>query len=208
MFESKRTKWPFVRLLHENNQISLSNQSSYNTWYFSNIYYKIFLWWREETIEIEWERVELFIPAICFKCSKLSPPWHSSIFGTLLIVKSVVQEYSNYQCNSWWRIENGIQKVIELQNQSEKKKHIISLTNFCLVCLSWEKKLTHPALVWAGPWSALIVNSLKYSGMDKPKKRDTPTINRFRIEFMLVNCKNDRPTEAENQQNITIVTRP
>jgi hypothetical protein len=29
-----------------------------------------------------------------------------------------------------------------------------------------------------------------------PKKRATPVIKRFLIEFMLVNCKNDSPTEA------------
>jgi len=32
--------------------------------------------------------------------------------------------------------------------------------------------------------------------MDKPKKRETPQIKRFLIEFMLVNCKNDSPTDA------------
>jgi hypothetical protein len=31
-------------------------------------------------------------------------------------------------------------------------------------------------------------------------------IKRFLIEFMLVNCKNDSPTEAE--KNITIIIRP
>jgi len=40
------------------------------------------------------------------------------------------------------------------------------------------------------------VYSLKYSGTEKPKKRATPVIKRFLIEFMLVNCKNDSPTEA------------
>jgi len=50
------------------------------------------------------------------------------------------------------------------------------------------------------------VYSLKYSGIDKPKKRATPVIKRFLIEFMLVNCKNDSPTEAE--KNITIIIRP
>jgi hypothetical protein len=50
------------------------------------------------------------------------------------------------------------------------------------------------------------VYSLKYSGIDKPKKRATPVIKRFLIEFMLVNCKNDSPTEAE--KNIIIIIRP
>jgi len=40
------------------------------------------------------------------------------------------------------------------------------------------------------------VYSLKYSGIEKPKKRATPVMKRFLIEFMLVNCKNDSPTEA------------
>lgn len=50
-------------------------------------------------------------------------------------------------------------------------------------------------------------NSLKYSGIDKPKKRATPVIKRFLIEFMLVNCKNDRPTEAENNRKISLKWR-
>lgn len=59
-------------------------------------------------------------------------------------------------------------------------------------------ELTHPAFVWAGAWWAIILYSLKYSGTDKPKNKDTPTIKRFLIEFMFVNCKKDSPTEAEN----------
>jgi hypothetical protein len=43
------------------------------------------------------------------------------------------------------------------------------------------------------------VYSLKYSGTDNPKKKATPVIKRFLIEFMFVNCKNDSPTEAENK---------
>lgn len=42
--------------------------------------------------------------------------------------------------------------------------------------------------------------SLKYSGTDKPKKRATPVMKRFLIEFMFVNCKNDSPTEALNKK--------
>jgi hypothetical protein len=49
------------------------------------------------------------------------------------------------------------------------------------------------------------VYSLKYSGIDNPKKRETPTIKRFLIEFMLVNCKNDSPTEAETAKKITVI---
>jgi hypothetical protein len=47
------------------------------------------------------------------------------------------------------------------------------------------------------------VNSLKYSGIDNPKKRETPVIKRLLIEFMLVNCKNDSPTEAEKHKIIS-----
>jgi len=49
------------------------------------------------------------------------------------------------------------------------------------------------------------VYSLKCSGIDMPKKRATPVIKRFLIEFMLVNCKNDSHTEAE--KNMTIIIR-
>jgi hypothetical protein len=49
------------------------------------------------------------------------------------------------------------------------------------------------------------VYSLKYSGIDMPKKRATPVIKRFLIEFMLVNCKNDSPTEAEKQKILLVI---
>lgn len=48
--------------------------------------------------------------------------------------------------------------------------------------------------------------SRKYSGMDKPKKRATPVMKRFLIEFIFVNCKNDNPTEAlDKKKNILSV---
>jgi len=43
--------------------------------------------------------------------------------------------------------------------------------------------------------------------MDKPKKRETPQIKRFLIEFMLVNCKNDSPTEAAKTKLAIVITR-
>lgn len=51
-------------------------------------------------MEVEREGVELFIPAISIECSKLGPPWHSPVFGTILVIKSVVQEHSSNECNS------------------------------------------------------------------------------------------------------------
>jgi hypothetical protein len=36
----------------------------------------------------------------------------------------------------------------------------------------------------------------KYSGTDKPRKMETPTIKRLRMEFMFVNCKKESPTAA------------
>jgi hypothetical protein len=53
----------------------------------------------------------------------------------------------------------------------------------------------------------LAVYSLKYSGTDKPKKKATPVMNRFLIEFMFVNCKNDSPTEAENKNTLILMYR-
>jgi hypothetical protein len=50
------------------------------------------------------------------------------------------------------------------------------------------------------------VYSLKYSGIDMPKNRAMPVIKRFLIEFMLVNCKNDSPTEAEKQKINKIIS--
>lgn len=44
--------------------------------------------------------------------------------------------------------------------------------------------------------------SLKYSGIDNPRKRETPVMKRFLIEFMFVNCRNDNPTEAGNKRDV------
>lgn len=70
--------------------------------------------WREETVEIEREGVELLITAVTLKCPKFNPPWHSSISGTFLVVKCVVQENCNNQCNSWGWEEDSIKEIIEL----------------------------------------------------------------------------------------------
>jgi len=56
--------------------------------------------WREKPVEVERKGVELFISGISIKCSKLGPPWHSPIFGAILVIKSVVQEHSNNESNS------------------------------------------------------------------------------------------------------------
>jgi len=44
-----------------------------------------------------------------------------------------------------------------------------------------------------------MVYRKKYSGTERPRKMETPTIKRLRMEFMLVNCKKDSPTAAERQ---------
>lgn len=51
----------------------------------------------------------------------------------------------------------------------------------------------------------------KYSGTDKPRKMETPTIKRLRMEFMLVNCKKESPTAAEVRQSRCVrleITKP
>lgn len=57
---------------------------------------------------------------------------------------------------------------------------------------------TQPALVRTRPWRP-VQYSLKNCGIDIPRNRDNPVINRFLIEFMLVNCRNDRPTEPAEE---------
>jgi hypothetical protein len=47
----------------------------------------------------------------------------------------------------------------------------------------------------------------KYSGTDRPRKMETPTIKRLRMEFMLVNCKKESPTAAESQTKQMCETR-
>jgi hypothetical protein len=50
--------------------------------------------------------------------------------------------------------------------------------------------------VCAGPDRELVIYREKYSGIDKPRKSETPTMKRLRIEVMLVNCRKDSPTAA------------
>ena len=47
-----------------------------------------------------------------------------------------------------------------------------------------------------------MVYRKKYSGTERPRKMETPTIKRLRMEFMLVNCKKDSPTAAESQRKV------
>jgi hypothetical protein len=41
----------------------------------------------------------------------------------------------------------------------------------------------------------------KYSGIDKPRKSETPIMKRLRIEFILVNCIKESPTAADDTTN-------
>jgi hypothetical protein len=59
---------------------------------------------------------------------------------------------------------------------------------------------THSAFVCAGPDRELVINREKYSGIDKPRKSETPTMKRLRIEFILVNCRKDKPTAAGDKR--------
>lgn len=87
----------------------------------------------------------------------------------------------------------------------------ISFLNFFLYsntsrqgyCISKMQIRTQPALVFAGACWALNVKLKKYSGIDNPRKIDTPAMKRLRIEFMLVNCKNDSPTAAAKENKWT-----
>lgn len=77
-----------------------------------------------------------------------------------------------------------------------KKTEIIKATIGEDKKIVFKKSLNQPALVCAGPCNAFTEKSLKYLGIDNPKKRDTPVMKRFLKEFMFVNCRKDSPTEA------------
>ena len=64
--------------------------------------------------------------------------------------------------------------------------------------------LTHPALVWTRPRCQY---SLKNCGIDIPRNSESPVMMRFLIEFILVNWRNDNPTEAENKETSYIKER-
>lgn len=51
-----------------------------------------------------------------------------------------------------------------------------------------------------------MVYRKKYSGTERPRKMETPTIKRLRMEFMLVNCRKDSPTAAESQIKVKSVS--
>jgi len=62
---------------------------------------KMRLRWREEPVQVKGKGVEFLISAVSFKRSELDPPRHSPVSGTVLVVKSIVEEYSNNQCHCW-----------------------------------------------------------------------------------------------------------
>lgn len=51
----------------------------------------------EESVEIEWQRIEFFIPIIPPKCPELGPPCHPSILLRLLHLYRVVQKHGHHQ---------------------------------------------------------------------------------------------------------------
>ena len=67
--------------------------------------------------------------------------------------------------------------------------------------------LTHPALVWNRPRCEESKYSLKNCVIDIPRNSESPVMMRFLIEFILVNWRNDNPTEAENKETSYIKER-
>lgn len=62
----------------------------------------------------------------------------------------------------------------------------LHVRNFCL-------GHTHRAPVWTGPCPARTVNSLKYSGTERPRKMETPIMKILRVMFMFANCSCEIP---------------
>lgn len=149
--------------------------------------------WGKKPVEIEWKSVELFISRIAMKCSKLFPPYHSSVFGRFFDFKRIVKENRHDQSNRWrWR-EYCVNKLIELKDAYNID---VSWMNQNVNLLSWLIKHTHRPLVLTGPWPVANRVLLKYWGMDIPSSSDKPTIVRFRIEFMFVNWSSEIPVDA------------
>lgn len=78
---------------------------------------KISSWWREETVEVEWEGVKFLVPTVSFECSEFGPPWHPPVSCTVFEFERVVKENSNNQRHRWWGHEDGIKEIIELHHQ-------------------------------------------------------------------------------------------
>lgn len=58
------------------------------------------------------------------------------------------------------------------------------------------RERTHRAPVYTGPWPARIVNSLKYSGTERPRKMEIPTMKMFRVMFIFANWSWEIPVPA------------
>lgn len=70
----------------------------------------------EELVELEWERVELFGPAILAEGPEVGPPWHAPVFLRCLHVIRVVQHNRDDECHRHIRCEDRVNYVVKLQS--------------------------------------------------------------------------------------------
>ncbi len=78
-------------------------------------------WW-EEPIEVEWQGVELFIPAVASERPESRPPWHSPVPCRLSDIECVVKENRHDEGDSRWRREDAVDVVIELHTRAAQFK--------------------------------------------------------------------------------------
>lgn len=69
---------------------------------------------REESVEIEWQCVELFVPVIAFERPELDPPRHAPVLLRRLHVQGVVEEHGYHQRDGRGRHEYGVEERVEL----------------------------------------------------------------------------------------------
>lgn len=71
----------------------------------------------EESVEIEWQCVELFVPVVAFERPELDPPRHATVLLRCLDIQRVVEEHSNDQRDGGRRHEYGVEERVELHSR-------------------------------------------------------------------------------------------
>ena len=78
---------------------------------------------REEAVEVEWQAVELLVPAVALERPEPQPPRHPSVLARVLHLQRVVQEHGHHQPHRRRRREDGVDVVVELQSSQVTHTH-------------------------------------------------------------------------------------
>ena len=78
---------------------------------------------REEAVEVEWQAVELLVPAVALERPEPQPPRQPPVLARVLHLQRVVQEHGHDQPHRRRRREDGVDVVVELQSSQVTHTH-------------------------------------------------------------------------------------